>query len=205
MLSIIKKDAFQRILHGVILIIISVLLRKTIRNSLRIKVKDLHQIEVWPFLFYCCNIVLLQLKILQPDALEGKNISYQNVPRNKEEKGGSQQLSYRSNYHQNQHFPLTHTNIRIIEITPSLWARDSGKRLCVHSRMFDKTYHFMKILFISCMILTMSMCSLRFPRFLRQKWKWRRAVSGLFPIQPRDPPPAHGFRNSFSLWRFVIK
>ena len=171
MLSIIKKDAFQRILHGVILIIISVLLRKTIRNSLRIKVKDLHQIEVWPFLFYCCNIVLLQLKILQPDALEGKNISYQNVPRNKEEKGGSQQLSYRSNYHQNQHFPLTHTNIRIIEITPSLWARDSGKRLCVHSRMFDKMNHFMKSTFISCMILTMELFSPPFPQFLVQKRK----------------------------------
>ena len=50
----------------------------------------------------------------------------------------SQWWSYRLNYHKNHLFPGTPTNIRIIEITPSLQARDSGNRLCAHLLLFEK-------------------------------------------------------------------
>ena len=66
----------------------------------------------------------------------------------------SQWWSYWSNNHRNQHFPVTPTNIQIIEIRPSSRAIDSGKWLCAHLLLFDKTYHFMKSACISCMILT---------------------------------------------------
>ena len=51
----------------------------------------------------------------------------------------------------------------------------------------------MKSACISCMILTMALCSPPFPRFLGQKWKLRRASLGLFRIQLCAPPPAGGF------------
>ena len=47
--------------------------------------------------------------------------------RHKEEKVVSQWWSRWSNYHWNQYFPVTPTNIRKTEITPSLWASNSGK------------------------------------------------------------------------------
>ena len=45
---------------------------------------------------------------------------------------------------------------------------------------------------ISCMILTMALFS-TFSSISWQKWKRRRADSGLFRIQPRNQPPAGGF------------
>ena len=42
-----------------------------------------------------------------------------------------------------------------------------------------------------------------FPRFLGRQWKRRHADSGLFRIQPRAPPPAGGFQNSFSSRRIA--
>ena len=123
--------------------------------------------------------------------------------RQKEEKGGSQWWSCRSNYHRNQHFLVTPTNIWIIEIMPSSRASNFGKWLCANFLMFDKTYHFMKSTCIYCVILTMALCSLPFPRFLGRKWKWRRADLGLFQIQPRAPHPAGDFQNSFLLQRIV--
>ena len=39
--------------------------------------------------------------------------------------------------------------------------------------------------------------SLSFPCFLNRKWKWRRANSGLFLIQPRAPSPAGVFCEYF--------
>ena len=43
------------------------------------------------------------------------------------------------------------------------------------------------------MILTMVPCSPPLPQYLGQKWKRRRANSGLFRIQPRALPPSGGF------------
>ena len=65
--------------------------------------------------------------------------------------------------------PHQHTNI--IEITPSLQASDSGKHLCAYLLLFDKTYHFMKITCISCVILIMALYYPPFTLFLVQKWK----------------------------------
>ena len=101
--------------------------------------------------------------------------------------------SCQSNYHQHQHFPVTHVNIKIIETTPLSRASDHGKKLCAHLLLFDKTYHIMKSACISCMILTMALCSPLFPRFIGQKWKWRCANSELNWIKPHAQPPASGF------------
>ena len=87
-----------------------------------------------------------------------------------------------SSYHHNQHFPVTPYDKWIIEITPLSWDRDSGKRLCVHLLLFDKMYHFIKSACISCMILTMALCSPPFPCFFGQKRKWRHANLVLFQI-----------------------
>ena len=46
--------------------------------------------------------------------------------------------SCRSNYHRNQHLPVTPTNKQKVEITSSSWASDYGKGLCVHFHLFDK-------------------------------------------------------------------
>ena len=93
----------------------------------------------------------------------------------------------------------TPTNIRIIEITPSARASYSGEWLCAHLLLFGKTYHFMKSACISCMILTMALCSPPFPPFLGRKWKWRCSNSGIFWIHPRVPPPAGVFS------KFILK
>ena len=98
-----------------------------------------------------------------------------------------------------KHFSITPSNIQIIEIIPLSQVSDSGKRLCVKLRMFEKTYHFMKSLCISCMIITMSLCSPCFPCFIEKKCKWRRANSGIFHIQPRTPLTRRSFWNSFLL------
>ena len=71
---------------------------------------------------------------------------------------------------QNQHFLVTPINIRIIEITPSFPASDSGKQLCVYLILFDKTYHFKKRTCISCVILIMTFYCATFPLFLGQGW-----------------------------------
>ena len=106
--------------------------------------------------------------------------------------------SCRSKYHWNQYFPVTPANIRIKEITPSSQASDSGKGLCAHFLLIEKTYHFMKSTCISCMIITMALCSPPFSQFFTRKWKWRRVNLGIFRIQPRAPPHAGGFSKSIS-------
>ena len=153
----------------------------------------------WDVFIFCYNLFCCNLKLRSPMYYKGKNIfslstiSTRIYLRHKEKKEGSQCWSCQSNYHQNQHFTVTPINIRIIEIMPSLWASDSGKRICAHLLLFEKRYHFMKSTFISCMIITMALCSPHFPRFLCQMWKWVRADSGLFWIQLRAPPPAGSF------------
>ena len=86
----------------------------------------------------------------------------------------------------------------MIQITPSSRASDSGKWLCAHLVLFDKTYHFMKSECISWMILTRALCSPPFPQFLGRKWKRRRSNSAIFRIQPRATPPA-GSSSKFIL------
>ena len=51
------------------------------------------------------------------------------------------------------------TNTRIIEITPSLRASDSGQQVCAHLLLFHNTYHVMKSTYISCVILNVALCS----------------------------------------------
>ena len=60
----------------------------------------------------------------------------------------SQWWSYRLNYHKNHLFPGTPTNIRIIEITPSLQARDSGNRLCAHLLLFENVSFYEKRMYL---------------------------------------------------------
>ena len=112
--------------------------------------------------------------------------------RYKEYKGDSQWWSFRSNYHKNQHFPVNPTNIQIIKIAPSSWARNIGNHSCAHLLMYDKMYHFMKSSGISFMILATSLCYPPFPIFISRKWKLRCANSGLFRIQPHTQPPSCG-------------
>ena len=104
-----------------------------------------------------------------------------------------QRRSYRSNYHRNHNFKVTTTNTRIIKIAASSQDSNSSELLCAHFLIFDKTYHFMKSAYISCMVLTMALCSPPFPWFIHRKWKWRCANSGIFRIHPSAPPPAGGF------------
>ena len=108
--------------------------------------------------------------------------------RHKEEKGDSQWWSFWLNYHQNQHFPITPTNIQIIEIKSVSWASDSCKPLCAHFPL-----SFYKSTCIYCVILTIELCCPPFPWFIGRKWKWKRANTGLFRIQPRAPPSGGGF------------
>ena len=61
------------------------------------------------------------------------------------------------------HFLVTPTNIGIIEITPAPRASNYDKRLCAHFIVFDKTYNFMKITCISCIIFNTELCSTPFP------------------------------------------
>ena len=124
-----------------------------------------------------------------------KNLGRTLYSRHKGEKGNIQWWSCQSNYHQNQLFTVTPTNIIILEITSLLQASDSGKRLCTHLLMFDITHHFMNSTCINCRILMMALCSPPFTQLFGWKWERRCANSGLFWTQPRAPPSAGGFSS----------
>ena len=159
-----KEIFLQNVWHYVLLLNKICKIALKIIISLHMLVNNIRQLEVGAFLNFYCNIVLLQLKITQIHALGIffslylSTISTRIYPTNKEEKGHGQQWSSRSNYHQNQHFPVTPTNMQIIEITPSLQDSDSSKQLCANF-LLPFYVEYMYFLHDTPIILSMALCS----------------------------------------------
>ena len=140
----------------------SLQLNNEIIKSLRMTVNDLRQLEVG-HLYFLLQFVFAATSNYAAWYARCKNIfclstvSTTIYLRQEEEKLYSQWQSWWSDYHRDQHFPVTPTSILIIEITPSSRSSDPHKQLCAHLFLFDKTYHFMTSTYIYCMILTMTL------------------------------------------------